>query len=359
MRSIKRAAAAAALALAAVFASGGAAPAGAAGTTTTETYTVWHWNVSGHKINGGLATTGMVAAAVGSIKSQDPSPDFVSFNEICYAQYKEIRDQLNSAPNAWTQATNYARFSATHQPDPAAPPGTGICKGQEFGNALFSKAQLRSSQTFILPADYTQAEADSGAYHEDRSMLCAQLEDQQSMKFCTTHITTANRRLPDPVNSAKINTQQLGAVRDILKGFTDNGESYLVAGDFNAEPDMSRMGSLMTTHTELDSTDSRCLNYGEWTAIDNPAINDPDTGLAPCAANEGNPKIDLILARTDKLADPAQGFTADSKSIPATCTIDRETQQLCSDHRVLIGTATITLPVFTTLPGDVTPPAAG
>lgn len=349
MRSIKRAAAAAALALAAVFASGATAPAGAA--TTAETYTVWHWNVAGHKINKGSATTGMVAEAVGSIKSQDPSPDFVSFNEICYSQYKAIRDQLNDAPNAWTAATNYARFSATHKPDPAAAPGTGVCKGEEFGNALFSKAQLRTSQNFVLPADYTQAEVDSGAYHEDRTMLCAQLEAQQSMKFCTTHITTSNRRLPDPVNSAKINTQQLGAVRDILKGFTDNGESYLVAGDFNAEPDMSRMGSLMSTHTELDSTDTRCLNYGEWTAIDNPAINDPDTGLAPCAANEGNPKIDMILARTDKLADPVQGFTADSKSIPTTCAPgDGTTNQLCSDHRVLIGNATITVTVPTTLP---------
>ncbi|MFD5146172.1 endonuclease/exonuclease/phosphatase family protein [Streptomyces sp. NPDC058401] len=340
-RSVKRAATAVALALAAVFTSGGAAP--AAGTTIAQTYTVWHWNVSGHKINNGSATTGMVAAAVGSIKSQDPSPDFVSFNELCYSQYKAIRDQLNSAPNAWTQATNYARWSETH------PAGTGICGGEAFGNALFSKAQLRGEQNYILPADYTQAEADSGAYHEDRSLLCAALADQATMKFCTTHITTSNRRLPNP-DSAKINTQQLGAVRNILKGFADAGETYLVAGDFNAEPDMSRMGSLMTTHTELDSTDARCLNYGEWTAIDNPEINDPDTGLPPCAANGGNPKIDMILARTDRLVDPAAGFTADTKSIPTTCTVDGKTNQLCSDHRVLIGTATLSVPVPVTLP---------
>lgn len=349
--SVRRAAAAtaAALALAAVLTSGGAAPPGAAGATDTRTYTVWHWNVSGHKLNKGRVDTGMVTAALDSIKDPEQSPDFVSFNELCRSQYEEIRDRLKDTPSAWTGATGHALWSETH------PAGTGICQGEAFGNALFSKAELRGEQNHLLPADYTRAEVDGGAYHEDRSLLCSSLAGRTRMKFCTTHITTSNRRLPD-ANSAKINTQQLGAVRDILKGFAAAGETYLVAGDFNAEPDMSRMGSLMATHTELDSTDARCPGYGEWTAVDNPEINDPDTRTAPCAANGGNPKIDLILAPTDRLvgpaAGPAAGFTAGTKPIPTTCSLDGgTTHQPCSDHRILIGTATLEVDL------PVTPPA--
>ncbi|MEV7519548.1 endonuclease/exonuclease/phosphatase family protein [Streptomyces sp. NPDC091371] len=349
MRSIGRAAGAAALALAAVLVSAGSAPAGAGADpvpTTVKTYTVWHWNVAGHKINKGLDGTAstdavweangarwMVDEAVGSIKTQNP--DFVSFNEICRGQYEEIRGKLSSGATPWTEAASFARFATTH----AA--GTTVCNGEAFGNALFSKAELGISRTYVLPADYTQAEADSGGYTEDRSMLCAPLAAQPKMKFCTTHITGSNRRLPEPT-SPKINGQQLNAVRDILDGFTAAGESYLVAGDFNAQPGFARLGPLMEGRTELDGADpAHCPGYGEWTALDDPAT--PDSNPTPCAENLGNPKIDLILAPTGQLA-PDSTYTADSKAIPTRCSIDGgKTLQLCSDHRVLTGTATLTV----------------
>lgn len=347
MRSISRAAGAAALALAAVFASAGAAPAGAAETTTATKYTVWHWNVAGHKINKGLdgtavdtaawkanKATWMVDEAVGSIKAQ--KADFVSFNEICRGQYEEILGKLSSGDDKWTEAKNFARFATTVE----AKPG-GVCNGQDFGIALFSKAELGISHTYLLPPDYTQAQVDAGTYTEDRKMLCAPLAAQGKMKFCTTHITGSNDRLPDPT-SPKINGQQLNAVRDILAGFAEHGESYLVAGDFNAQPGpgFPRLGPLMTGHTELDGADPvHCPGYGEWTALDDPTTPDPNP--TPCASNEGNPKIDLILARTDRLAENST-YTADTMAIPARCSVDGgKTLRLCSDHRVLTGSATL------------------
>ncbi|MFE4633785.1 hypothetical protein ACFRJ1_10455 [Streptomyces sp. NPDC056773] len=51
-------------------------------------------------------------------------------------------------------------------------------------------------------------------------------------------------------------------------------------------------------------------------------------------------------------AGPAVGFTAGTKPIPTTCSLDGgTTHQPCSDHRILIGTATLEVDL------PVTPPA--
>lgn len=330
MKPIRKTLTALALALAAVCVAPGVAPAGAAeGEKVTAAYRVWHWNVAGSTLHDGRTDTGMVAEAVGSIRAQDP--DFVSFNEICRTQYEAIRDLLKAAPAPgaapWTSATDYARFATSRKA------GTGICQGEAFGNALFSKRNLGISRTYVLPPDHTEEEALADPRVEDRTMLCAPLADQPNMKFCTTHITGSNRRLPDPVTSPKINTQQLNEVKAILDGFAANEQSYLLAGDLNARPGYSRLDPLMTVHTELDGADPlHCPGYGEWTAM----TTTPDTSPEACASNEGNVKLDFVLARTGQMDGT---YTADSKAIPASCKLDGEPNRLCSDHRVLTGTA--------------------
>lgn len=329
MKPIRKTLAALALAFAAVCTAPGAAPAGAAEVPTTTSYGVWHWNVAGSSMHAGLTDTGMVTEAVGSIKAQDP--DFVSFNEICRTQYEAIRDLLAAEPSPWTTATDYARFATTRKA------GTGICQGESFGNALFSKNRLGTSRTYVLPPDYTAEEAAADPGVEDRSMLCAPLFDQPRMRFCTTHITGSNRRLPNPLTSPKINQQQLNAVRDILDGFATAGDAYLLAGDLNARPGYTRLDSLMKAHTELDGADPlHCPGYGEWTAVSTPPDDDP----AACASNEGNVKLDFVLARTDRMDGT---YTADSRAIPTTCRLDDAPNRPCSDHRVLIGSAHLTV----------------
>jgi endonuclease/exonuclease/phosphatase family metal-dependent hydrolase len=293
-------------------------------------YKVWHWNVAGSTKHGGSTDTGLVAAAVASIEANDP--DFVSFNELCRTQYDALRDRLGGGPGRWTPAADYARFAETR----AA--GTGICRGEAFGNAIFSRHELGTSRTYPLPRDFTEQErTDSRGRVEERNLLCAPLARTPRMTFCTTHITGSNRRLPDPETSAKVNTQQLAAVADVLDGFAAEHRSYLVAGDFNAQPGYPRMHRLLATHTELDSADRRhCPGYGEWTALP-----DPDAGDAKpsdCAENGYQAKIDLILVR--KPGAPARPLfhTADSMAIPATCRIP---SGLCSDHRALVGSAAV------------------
>ncbi|MFF5447158.1 endonuclease/exonuclease/phosphatase family protein [Streptomyces sp. NPDC012888] len=321
-----------AAAFAAVCATQAAGPAQAAGESMpVAEYRAWHWNVAGSTFHGGSTQNGMVTAAVGSIRAQDP--DFVSFNEICRTQYDEILRRL-AAPygdsGPWTRgAVSYARFATSRQAN------TGICQGEAFGNAIFSRHELGVSQTYVLPPDYTPEEALQGPV-EDRTLLCAPLKARPKMKFCTTHITGSNRPMPTE-SSAKINKQQLDAVSGILDGFAQAGQSYLLAGDLNAQPhpDYVRLDKLMEAHTELDSADdAHCPGYGEWTAVGT-------TGKG-CVTNGTNPKIDFILARTGQMDGT---FTADAKVIPETCEVKNkvtgvvESLRPCSDHRVLIGSA--------------------
>ncbi|MFF7179365.1 endonuclease/exonuclease/phosphatase family protein [Streptomyces sp. NPDC008121] len=309
-----------------------ASPASAA--STTATYTVWHWNVSGHVMWDGKTTGGMVTKAVSSIDNRDA--DFVSFNEICFSQYKAIQQGLIAA--GWPEDTgNFSRFAETLAPI------SGLCDGASgFGNALFSKRALGSSRQYPLPADTPTAERPTP---EPRKMLCAPLAEQARMKFCTVHITTSN--VVGPGQTKADNVRQLDDVRGVLDGFDAAGETYLVAGDFNAQPDYSRLdgyyapsvagnnGNNTGAHRELDDADAaNCPGYGEWTA-------DAVPGNAPPCGDKA--KIDHVFVRESRVAGP---YSADALTIPTGCTVPDPmappadpTQ--CSDHRVLVGTVPV------------------
>ncbi|MFI6483739.1 endonuclease/exonuclease/phosphatase family protein [Nonomuraea sp. NPDC050663] len=288
------------------------------------TFNVWQWNVSGNKMHHGSTTDGLVSEAVNSILDSDAH--LVAFNELCWGQYKALQSALRTAgwPN---DSTNYSRFATILGPT------AGVCNGNEdYGNAIFSKQPLSPASRFTLPPDGTR---------EQRNLLCAGLLTTPGARFCTTHITTSNALA---ANGKKNNENQLNFVLDQMEAYRADGQTVVIAGDFNAQPDYGRLNnwyssSLNTVNNgnntghyrEMDDNDpTACLGYGAWTANAIPA--DP----SPCAAVEPRSKVDLIFVREDRIAGT---YTGNALAIPATCAGIPE--GACSDHRIVIGTVPV------------------
>lgn len=303
-----------------------------AGTTTptaTATYRIWQWNVSGNDINRGSTSDGMIEVAVHSIVSRDM--DFASFNELCYNQYKQLQSELVAA--GWPADTgNFSRFGQN------VPSGTKTyCGGQAFGEAIFSKEPLGGSTLFTLPSD--------GDFSQ-RTLLCAPLEAEPHVRYCTTHISTISTPVANPAGGYYADdADQINAVLDHLEAYHAQGDTVLISGDFNAQPNYARMNGFYSStldtpnnsdntghYRELDDNDpGNCLGYGEWTVVDNVTTDPP-----PCG---GQRKIDMIFVRDDKIAGP---YSADALSISTDCTnADGSTGMACSDHRILTGTVEV------------------
>ena len=289
---------------------GSAVPSSAA---TVATYDLWAWNVAGWTMHRASTTDGLIPALADSIRNRGAK--FSGLNELCYQQYQAIIANLRAS--GWPQdSSNFARFEPSHDT---------VCNGQAFGNAIFSKAPLGSANRYQLPSVGTT---------ERRTLLCAPLSALPHLRFCTTHITPSNAI----INGTAINVQQLDSVRTRLETFAANGDTVLIAGDFNAQPNYSRLNNWYAPsldvannsdntgyYRELDDLDGRCLGYGETTVADG-------NTEGPCGLGK---KIDLIFVRESRLAG---GYTGDSLAISTTCTIGA-----CSDHRVVIGTVTVSV----------------
>lgn len=280
--------------------------------TATATYTVWQWNVSGDEMNHNSTTNGMVSAAAKSIRNRNA--DFVALNELCASQYRALQQTLRDS--GWpVDGTNFARFEGAY------PAGRSVCGGEEEGIAIFSKQPLGPADRFTLPDD---------GQREKRKLLCAALKDKTHMRFCVTHLTFVDDyRKP-----------QADYVRERLEDYHGKGDTVIVAGDFNMQPNWGRMDDFYSAgvntpnndrntghYRELDDNDpANCAGYGEST------VSKLDPGNAgPCGTGE---KIDFIFAREDRIAGP---YSADSLA-PESCG-----GALCSDHRVLIGSVTVSV----------------
>ncbi|MFD7324228.1 endonuclease/exonuclease/phosphatase family protein [Streptomyces sp. NPDC059875] len=301
------------------------AAAAQAETTSPQTYNIWQWNVAGQKLNNGSVTSGMVDGAVSSIVYRNA--DFAAFNELCANQWRALVTQLRAA-NWPDDHDNFGRFEASR---PAGDPD--VCGGEAFGNAIFSKRPLGTADRIKLPDDGT---------NEKRNMLCAPLLADAATRFCTTHITVAS-------NDDKL--KQLQAVQVQLDAWVNAGQTVMIAGDLNVQPhypslDTFYSATLDTTlnggnkglFRELDDTDPvkadppTCLGYGEWTA------DDDTVSQSPCNTMR---KIDMIFVSEAALASP-DSYSADSLGISTNCARTASSPDgRCSDHRILIGTATV------------------
>jgi len=286
-------------------------------------YRVWQWNVAGDTLHHGSVSDGLISAAVASIVRS--GSQVATVNELCRQQFEALQAGLVAA--GWPQnADDFAAFQ------PTVRGVSSVCQGQDFGNALFSIAMLGTVDRVTLPSD------GSG---EQRGLLCAALQDLPAMRFCTTHITPSGAPSVDGVPA---NVRQLEAVRHRLDRYHRAGDTVVIAGDFNAQPDYARLddwyapavhgpanGHNTGAYRELDDTDGRnCPGYGEWTATGPP-------GAAPPCGNGG--KIDMIFVREDAIAG---SYRADALKIPTTCHGVPAKPSVyaagsCSAHRILAG----------------------
>ncbi|MCX3062578.1 endonuclease/exonuclease/phosphatase family protein [Streptomyces beihaiensis] len=279
------------------------------------TVRVWHWNIAGNTMHRGSVSDGIVDAVADSVITR--RADVVSLNEVCESQYTAIRDRL--AERGWPQAPdNFARFAPELRSSP------NLCGGRGgYGVALFGRHGLGAARRYRLSG---------GHGTEPRVMLCAPRTDLPHLTYCTTHIATTTVSSGGSV----VARRQLARVRSLLDGLARRGQTYVVAGDFNAQPHYARLDTFYAAsadtrhnpgnigaHRELDDADkAHCPGYGEATTLG---------GNAPAAPCGGHAKVDLVLVRQSQLAG---GYSADALK-PATSCRGLPT---CSDHRVLVGT---------------------
>ncbi|MEV4020948.1 endonuclease/exonuclease/phosphatase family protein [Nonomuraea angiospora] len=311
------------VALGATLLTGGSAR---AADSVVETYNVWQWNVSGWKMNRASTTNGMVDAAAASILNRNS--DFAAFNELCWSQYKALQDKL--VQNGWVSAdTSFARFAAIRNgEEPREDPACGY---EQFGIAIFSRQDLGTAKKYDLPKDT------NGGVHK---LLCAPLAARPHMRFCTTHITSEETT----IGGSPINERQLDAVQGHLQDLYNDGDTVIIAGDFNARPHLPRLndwysptvngpnnGNNTGVYRELDDLDPRCPGVGEPTVLDTIPVEEP--------CNQ-RPKIDLIFVRESSIAGPYSGDALGEGTGGTGCGGGP-----CSDHRVTIGTVPVRVKV--------------
>ncbi|MEU6658439.1 endonuclease/exonuclease/phosphatase family protein [Streptomyces sp. NPDC046821] len=294
---------------------GAAAPTSprAAAPQVVATYRVWQWNVAGNAVHHGSTTDGLVEAAAASLVHR--RIDLASFNELCYGQFQRIRDELTA--RHWpVDPRNFGRF------EPSLPSGDpAVCQGDAYGIAVFSRQPLGTADRWTLPDDRRR---------EKRKLLCAPVTGGPRIRLCTTHITVSRDTGPGGVPD---DVAQLTYVLDRAERYHAAGDTVVLAGDFNAQPDDARLNAYYTSsagtghYREIDDNDpDHCPGYGEGTV-------DVEPEAAPSCG--GKAKIDMIFVREDVLS----AHDGDSLAIPTSCAGSRP----CSDHRVLTGTVTVTV----------------
>jgi endonuclease/exonuclease/phosphatase family metal-dependent hydrolase len=196
---------------------------------------------------GGVDSRGSVsrmAKVLAAIDNYDP--DIVTFNEICYSQYRTIRPDMIARGYSSTYATTTTG---------------GACDnfdntwGRNFGDAVFSKGPVPDTQQRYLLPDSTGG--------EPRQLLCADTKLQGTdCKVCTTHLS----------NNTNVRIGQVKAIAHLAAGWVPH-TPMIITGDFNAIPTSYEMG-LMYSHSggtglfqEADESDT-CVPYcrgGEFT----------------------------------------------------------------------------------------------
>jgi endonuclease/exonuclease/phosphatase family metal-dependent hydrolase len=282
-------------------------------------YRVLHWNVAGGKIHKGRTNTGLIRALRSAVQELDPH--FIGLNELCRSQFEALKRGLIA--DRWPDdPEKFARFVESRTPRLTP----GKCGGA--GVAIFSKKAIRAAERFELPSDGSV---------DHRWLICAPLVDLDHMRFCSTHLTP---RLRDGHNR-----KQLRKLFGHLERYHRHGDTVLLTGDLNTEPDAESMNAVYapgvdTPHNrnnsgeyrELDDSDaSQCRGYGEATGLRG--------GGGGCGDGR---KIDYLFVRRDRVerdGDPQVDYGADSRPLNHACSASGT--DLCSDHRMLTGRVTV------------------
>jgi endonuclease/exonuclease/phosphatase family metal-dependent hydrolase len=254
---------------------------------------------------------------------------------VCEQQFIAVRDGLAAA--GWAREPGTSAFHPTMGGVPT------VCGGGPVGIAVLSALPLGDVWAAELPHDGSR---------ERRALLCAGRQDTPHLRFCSTHVTTLSTVLP---SGRPANVEQLRSLLDRVEASAAAGNTVIVAGDLNAQPQYRRLdtwyaprqggGDDHGSYRELDDADpGNCVGYGEWTATGPAGAPPPCGNGAPCTPGDtrGCAKIDHLFVRQDRIAG---AYSADALDIPLTCTglapSAERPDGACSDHRPLVGTVTV------------------
>ncbi|MDV5145254.1 endonuclease/exonuclease/phosphatase family protein [Streptomyces sp. SBC-4] len=261
------------------------------------------------------ARSAWVSGLVEEIDTWDS--DLVMLQELCYGQWKLIRDALSPQWRVGTDSydtvwgASLAATSGCEQWDPA---------DRRFGLAIFSKGTgsivSESRSVTFLPEVATVPS-------EDRILLCAQAGlDGRVVRACNTHI--------DPHNATtKI---QVEAVAKLVEDVREADEPVVLAGDFNQRPEHENMNVLYNhgpgsagLFQEVDENDKAEFGAGCLQEADRCRSGEATASPSCSTKTTGTSKIDYLFLSYKSFK------TVQGDALPCTKGL--------SDHHLLRGAA--------------------
>ncbi|MCX4979643.1 endonuclease/exonuclease/phosphatase family protein [Streptomyces sp. NBC_00572] len=232
--------------------------------------------------------------------------DLVMLQEVCYEQWKLLRDHLATRSGVrydtvWGAALPSAAGCARWDPDP----NDGVAPDLRFGLAIFAKGGPGTIDTSTRSVTFLPEPTNDPDYRpdptkppspinaENRILLCVKtLVTGRSVRACNTHIDFNRDNTTD----------QIAKVAAITRGFAA-AEPVVLAGDFNQSPKHADMDPLYDHGTgstgvfrEVDENDK-----DRFTGTDCPRTADrcrsgePTASTACSEHTEANKKIDYIF----------------------------------------------------------------
>jgi endonuclease/exonuclease/phosphatase family metal-dependent hydrolase len=189
---------------------------------------VMHMNICGNICwsatapdGGGVESRGSVSRMTKVLAAVDNyDPDIVTFNEICYSQYRAIYTDMIARGYGCTYSST---TTGSKCDDFDSSWGTGA------GNAIFSKGPVPNVQQFYLLPNA------SGA--QPRQLLCTDTKVQGvDCKVCTTHLT----------NDSAYRLQQIKYIANKATSWIAV-KPLIITGDFNAQPGDPEMNWMYAT----------------------------------------------------------------------------------------------------------------
>ncbi|MFB7354220.1 endonuclease/exonuclease/phosphatase family protein [Streptomyces gardneri] len=263
------------------------------------------------------AKAAWVSGLVAEVDTWDS--DLVMLQELCYGQWKLIRDALAPAQRAGKASydtvwgSSLASASGCDQWDPV---------DRRFGLAIFSKGQgsvVPGTRTVTFLPEVPTAPT------EDRILLCAQTAlDGRTARACNTHID-----FHDATTAL-----QVPKVAELVEAARQDGEPAVLAGDFNQLPEHADMNALYNhgagstgRFQEVDENDKEQFTV----SVDCPETavrcrSGEETASTACSAHTTeNSKIDYLFLSYEWFK------TVQGDALPCTSGL--------SDHHLLRGAA--------------------
>ncbi len=181
----------------------------------------WHFNMAGNTQEDGRSDP--VGPIVDSLTiNPGDDPKFVSLNEVCENQYRELMARL---PPAWHG--EFAETVDTDHYDGLCDDGGDIPE-HDYGIAVLIRGDVVAGSRYVKELPHPS--------YERRKLLCKTAEAAVWVHTCTTHI---DNEFPEYTQIYK--DDQIRAVKEYVEPLANDGKRVVLMGDFNVEPQSEKL----------------------------------------------------------------------------------------------------------------------